>query len=131
METFESYCKNYILDNIDGYEGLTDYACEIGWRITQGPNADGTLTFSRAAALDYLREWWAEAADYFDYEKNEFGSDGIHNPFDDAEGYMVCMVINKVNEILSQVSIISDNWDEEITLTPENIAIIKNEIENE
>lgn len=46
---FETYCKDYIKDHINDYVGDDYYMCDLGSEITDGPNCDGTLTYSRAA----------------------------------------------------------------------------------
>lgn len=113
---FENYCKDYIKDHISDYVGNAYYMCDLGCEITDAPNCDGTLTYSRALAKDYIREWWNEAAEYWNYEKLNFG-ENIHNPFDSPETYMVCMVIEGVRSLLSQCTEVNEQWDEKVELT--------------
>lgn len=103
MEDFVTYCKDYVAEHLPGYEGQDVYVSDLGYMITNGPNMDGSLTYSRSLAMDYLKEWWEEAADYFDYEKYEFGQNS-HNPFDNPEAYMVCMVIEGVAELIRRAT---------------------------
>ena len=126
METFEEYCKNYILEHIDEYEGQGTYASDLAYLITDAPNMDGTLTYSRHAALEYLSEWWEDAADYFDYETDNYGK--AQNPFERPEAYMVCMVIEGVASLISQCDIVDELWNDEIELTPDIINKIKEQI---
>lgn len=134
MEDFITYCKQYIYDHIDDYRGQHIYLCDLGWTITEGPNMDGSLTYSRADAMDYLREWWAESADYFDYEKSQFG-DHLHNPFDNPEAYMVCMVIEGVRQLIDDAIWklgLEDEWNEMVELTGDIIEKICEKVnENE
>lgn len=101
MESFITYCKQYIYDNIDGYRGQTVYPCDFGFELTDYPNTNGTLTYSREEAMDYIHEWWDEAGNYYDYERANFGTGG-HNPFENPEAYMVCMVIEGVRSLIDQ-----------------------------
>lgn len=131
MEDFITYCKDYVAEHIDGYEGQRVYLSELGWTITEGPNADGTLTFSTAKAMDYLAEWRWEAADYWQYEKDNFG-DNLHNPFDNPEAYMVCMVIEGVRALIDGAIWklgLDDEWDDEVELTADLIEKIKGAVE--
>ena len=123
LESFFDYCKNYIIDHIEDWEGETKYACDLGGYLTEGPNVDGSLTYSTYMAKEYIREWWYEAGEYWEYEKNNFG-ENLHNPFDNPEAYMVCMVIEGVNAILSRCQYIEDNWNDEITLNEDTIKMI-------
>jgi len=124
MENFVKYCKNYILDHIDEYEGQSHYGCDFAYTLTEAPNVDGSLTYSTYKAKEYLREWWDECGEYWDYEKDNFG-EHTHNPFDEPEAYMVCMVIEGCSAILSQVPCIGKNWNEEIIINTEVITEIK------
>lgn len=129
MEDFVTYCKNYVAEHLGEYEGQKLYFSDLGWAITECPNMDGSLTFSRAKAMDYLKEWWIEAADYFDFEKSEFGN--VHNPFDNPEAYMVCMVIEGVRSLIDraiQAIGLYDKWDEEVELTADLIEKIEESV---
>lgn len=130
METFIDYCKNYILEHIDGYEGQEVYLCDLGFTLTEGPNCDGTLTYSTEKAKEYLREWWDEADDYFQYEKDNFGTP--RNPFENPEAYMVCMVIEGVRALIDDAVDtlgMNDQWNDEVELTADLIEKIKGAVE--
>lgn len=128
-ETFLTYCREYIKNHIEEFVGQVVYAADLGLELTDAPNIDGSLTYSRYDAMEYLKEWWWEASDYFDYEKLEFGAENIHNPFENPEAYMVCMVIEGVNSLINQCSVIEENWNEQIELTQEISEQICKEIE--
>lgn len=128
MESFKDYCKNYILDHIDGYEGQSHYGCDFAFILTEAPNADGSLTYGTNKAKEYLREWWDECGEYWEYEKDNFG-EHLHNPFDEPEAYMVCMVIEGVNAILAKEPHIEESWNDKLELTEEVIAGIKEYVE--
>lgn len=131
METFIDYCKQYIYDHIDNYRGQKVYPCDLGFTLTEYPNCDGTLTYSRAEAIEYLKEWWDEADDYFNYEK---GNGSVHNPFENPEAYMVCMVIEGVAALISQAfdRIEGVDWNEMVELTGDLIEqITENVNEND
>lgn len=132
METFINYCKNYVLEHIDGYEGQEVYLCDLGFTLTEEPNCDGSLTYNREEAMDYLHEWWGEAAEYFQYEKDNFGAEYVHNPFEDPEAYMVCMVIEGVRGLIdraiSEIGL-DDEWNDEVELTADLIEKIKGAVE--
>lgn len=124
---FVEYCKNYILETLEEYEGQDVYACDLGYTLTERMNADGSFTYSTALAIDYLREWWYEASDYWEYEKFNFG-ENHHNPFDNPEAYIVCMVIEGVNTLLGRCDYIDKHWNDQITLTKQTINTIKKQV---
>ena len=54
----------------------------------------------------------------------------MHNPFESPEAYHVCMIIEGVNSLLSQVSYIDKKWNDKIELTEKRIKKIIKEVEN-
>ena len=128
IKPFIPFCKEYIKEQLDKYEGQTYYACDLGNVLTEGITADGSFTYSRELAKDYLREWWDEADEYWDYEQQNFG-EHPHSPFGNPEAYTVCMVIEGVNHLLSKCELIDSNLDDEIELTEDNICRLKDEID--
>ena len=128
IKPFIPFCKEYLKEQLDEYEGQTRYACDLGYILTEGINADGSFTYSRALAKDYLKEWWDEADEYWNFEQENFG-EHIHSPFGNPEAYTVCMVIEGVNGLLSKCELIDSNWNDEIELTEENIALLKEQVD--
>lgn len=129
MEKFIEYCKNYIIDNIEAYEGEKVYACDLADTLMSGSHYDGTLTYSRSQAKDYLIEWWDDCANYIDYSILHFGEFRV-NPFGNPESFMVGMVSEGIEGILFIVPFIEEHWNKEkITLTPEIIQAIKDGVE--
>ena len=128
IKPFIPFCKDYLKEQLDEYEGQTHYACDLGYILTEGINADGSFTYSRELAKDYLKEWWDEAGDYAEYEKFHFGG-YVHNPFENPEAYTVCMVIQGICGLLSKCELIDSNWNDEIELTEDNICRLKDEID--
>lgn len=128
IKDFIPFCKEKILYELENYEGQTVYACDLGYKLTEDINANGSFTYSRELAKDYLKEWWDEASDYWEFEQLQFG-EHIHNPFDNPEAYIVCMVIEGVNGLLSKCPLIEDNWNDEIELTDDVVSTLKQQVE--
>jgi hypothetical protein len=127
--SYSDYCKEFIKNRLQDLEGLSYYACDFASELTMGINVDGTATYSTYKAKEYLREWWDDCADYFQYEKDNFGQN-LHNPFEAPEVFHVCMIIEGVSSLLSQCTVIDQNWDDKIEITKEVIDSISEEIEN-
>ena len=100
MEEFIPYCKQYIYDHIDDYRGQKMYMSDLGYTLTEGPNANGTLTYSQQLAIEYLREWWYDASTFFEYLKDNLGMS--MNPFANPEAYMVAMVVEGVRSLIDR-----------------------------
>lgn len=117
-ESFDVYCKDFIKSHIYDHLGRIVYACDFANEITMGINVDGSATYSTYEAKQYLKAWWDEAADYFQYEKDNFG-EHRWNPFENPEAYMVCMVIAGVNYLMSEMKEIYNAWNDQIEVTQE------------
>ena len=128
MESYFDYCKQHLLERLDAYIGASHYACDLGYYLCEEENANGSLTFSRKRAMEYLKAWWFDCGDFWEYEKDNFG-EHPHNPFDNPEAFMVCMVIHGVDNILSQCRPINEAWNDTITLSDKFVAELKKEIE--
>lgn len=126
---FFEFCKSYILDNIEDYEGQGEYACDLGIMLTEGMCCDGSFTYSTAKAKEYLIEWFEDAAEYSEYEKFNFGERS--NPFENVERFTVQMVAEGVKVVLSRCEFINEHWNETVELTPDIIAIIKEQVEEQ
>ena len=129
LMNFDDYCKNYIIENLEDYIGTVCYMCELGYTITEGINANRTATYSTHEAMQYIQKWWYEASAYWNYEKFEFG-ENMHNPFENVEAYMVCMIIYGVSSLLGQCEVVDDNWNDEKEITEEMVKAILKEIED-
>ena len=130
METnFTNYCKEYITDRLNDYEGTSHYLCDFASEITEGANVDGTITYSTNAAIEFIKEHFNEAAAYYNYAKDNYGEVPC-NPFDNTEAYMVCMVIDGVKSLMNQVLIDNEDWDNEVEITNELIEEIKEGLED-
>lgn len=101
METFEEYCKDFIVDNLDAYVGTDVYGCDLSSTLTEEINVNGSATFSRQKAMDYIKEWFDEAAEVYDYQVENYGR-ATQNPFENPEAWMVCMIIEGCANLIGQ-----------------------------
>lgn len=128
LKSYVEYVKDFIVDNLPEYEGKEVYACDLAYTITEGINADGSATYSRQKAVDYIKEWFDEAAEVYQYQVENYGQ-ASQNPFENPEAWMVCMIIEGVSAVFSQCTVIDDNWNNEIELTEEIIKTILEEVQ--
>ena len=128
MEKYVDYVKNFIKDNLPNLENETKYACDLGYYITECINVKGYATYNKQEAMQYIKEWFDEAAEVYEYEMENFGK-VYHNPFKDPKAWMVCMIIEGVNAILCRCNVLEKCWNEEIVLTVDVIDSILAEVE--
>ena len=129
LETYTEYCREFIKLHIEDRIGQELYACDLASTLTEGPNVDGSCTYNAWKAKQYLAEWWDDCAEYFHYEKENFG-ENLHNPFEEPEAFMTCMLIAGVESLIGQVDALSEVWNEGIEITRELADAIVKEIED-
>ena len=127
IPAFSEFCKNHIWDEIEEYKGVSCYGSELADLLTERMASDGSFTYSRPAAKKYLDKWFADAAEYSDFEEENFGRRS--NPFEDVELFLVGMVKAGIGVILSQCDFVARNWNEKFVLTFDAIALIRNQME--
>ena len=127
MMGYTEYCKDYIKDRLEEMEGMSSYGCDLAGEICQGILADGSATYSRQKAWDYLDEWRGEAGEFYDHYTREIGTPP--NPFDDTEAFHVAMILEGCQAILSQCDIVDEIWNDKILLDGITIKEIISQVE--
>lgn len=115
-----TWACDYILDHIDDFEGNSCYACELSDELTMIPNIN---CIYEEDSIGFIGKHFREAGEVYRYLNNELEMDC--NPFEEPEKFVVCWLIHAVECVLSYIPIIEDNWNDEIEITPEVIAEIK------
>lgn len=109
---------------------MSVYGGELASEITMDDNNDGAFIIYKRNAENFIKKFWDEASETYNDHVANFGkSDSfIPNPFSDPEKYTFFMEDWGVNNIISQVELVNDNWNDEMELTTEIIGCIKNQI---
>ena len=128
-QNFCDYTKEHLSDQLQDYKGCTSYACDLYILLTEGINADGSATCSTYEAKEYIKEWFEDAGNYYEYAKDNFG-EVFNNPFENPEAFMVEMIIQGVSVLLNDVRTISDKWNDEIKITDKLIKEITKHIDS-
>ena len=126
-KSYLKYCKDFIIDNIEGYEDENIYMCDLGNYITEGINVDGSATYSTYEAKEYIKEWFDEAGEVYQYQVANYGQ-RYQNPFENPEAFHVCMIIEGVNNILNQCETIQKYCNDEKELNKKLINKIIKEV---
>lgn len=95
------------------WEDTECYACDLGNNLTEGINMMG---YDVDDAWAFLSNHLKDARDEYEYEKDNYGS-CLHNPFEEPDAFVTCIMINVVESIISQIPYIDQHWNDEIILT--------------
>lgn len=118
-----SWAIDYIQDSLSDYKGSENYGCDLASVLTERPNVNGVYVVGVFAAWDFIGKHIHDARVEYDYEKDMFG-EAPPNPFEDTEGFIVRMLINTVDQILSEVPIVKEHWDDDWELDDASIKEI-------
>lgn len=131
--SYTSDCVDFILDALDEFGGSVVYACELGFKLTEDANINGSITFNTYQAREIVKSWdRSDRKSLENYLVNELGFDlESINHEDEPEKYHVLGIINGVDSLLSSCDYISDRWNDKIELTSDVIDIIKEQVENQ
>ncbi len=127
MINYEEYCKDFIEENLDGYIGTDNYGCDLAYTLTEGINRSGTATYNKYKATEYIKEWFDNAAEVYNYQVENYGRP-LWNPFENPEKWMVCMIIEGCANLISQCKCVEEVWNDKVELTEELAEQIKEEI---
>ena len=126
---FFNIINDIISEKLYYMEGENIYGCDLASRIYGSDNTNGVFILGTEDAKRFIGEHFAVAADTVDYFEEMMGCEIYNpNPFKSPEAFTVYMEIYGVETQLNKSALVLDNWDEEITFTPEVIAQIKKEI---
>lgn len=119
-----------IIDRLYDYEDTKVYACDLAYSLFESENIDGTFTYSSYEAKEWIKNNFDEIGEVWEELKFQFGSEYLmdFNPFDNPEKFMVLVILESASYILGQCKTVQDNWDNEMTLTKENIKKIEKEL---
>ena len=122
--------KGIIIDRLDAYQGETIYGCDLGYKLFESENVDGSYTYNTHEAEKWIKENFDNLGEIVEERTFQLGSECIPNIFDKPEAFQVVIFLEVSRYLIGQCSFIEENWDEEIEFTSENIAIIKSQLNN-
>lgn len=115
---------------LDGNEGRDVWGADLGFEITLNENTNGFVDNPYTyTAKEWIKEHFDDCATYWEYEKDNYGSDGNKvNPFDEPVTYQLLIFINAVEQIINSLPYVDEHRDDKITLTPNVIARLRYEL---
>lgn len=128
--TYFDFCKNVALDKLDDFEDGMSYACDLASWLTMSENNTGSWYCSRYKAMEDIKNWFLDLADFVDYYKNNFGYSENLNVFKNPEVFHCLAIICGVEAIVNQCKYLNDNWDNKVVLDYNTIQLLKKQIKS-
>ena len=127
---FEDHIKKYMTYGLESLEGTTTYCygSDLVDAILESDNRTGAIYVATADNIDFIKEYWDEAAKAAEYAKDEFGM--TLNPFENPEQMVFIMYQMGLENLVSEAEspFLEEHWDDEINLNESNVNIIKKEL---
>jgi len=131
MNELKSYIIDRIIELLEEYEDIEMYGYDIGYTIFERYNYDGTMTYSTYEAKKWIEKYFDDIGEILEELNFEFGdTNSIPNVFDNPEAFMVVIVIEGANYILSNLYTVEKYWNDKFILTKHKINAIKRELKN-
>lgn len=122
--------KEILNDKLSDYEGTTCYACDLGYKLFETENYNGSYTCNSYEAKEWIKENFEYLGEIVEKIKSQLGAESIPNVFDNPETFQLVIFLEVSSYLIGQCEFINDNWDDEIELTEDNIKIIKEQLNN-
>lgn len=119
-----------IIDKLEDYEGTEVYACDLAYTLFEGENIDGTFTYSTYEAKQWIKKYYDDIGEVWEELQFQFDKEYLmqFNMFDNPEKFMVLIILESANYLISRCKLIDDNWNNEITLNKKNIETLKKQL---
>lgn len=115
--------KSDIINRLEEIEGQSEYLCDIGFKLTECENANGSWYCSTPKARNEIAEHFDEYGAIAEYMKNDLCIET--NPLLDSEKFHCQAMITLYEQAFGYAVCNFDEWDDEIEITPEFIERVK------
>lgn len=116
--------------NLDGMEGREGYVSDLAFDLFEGENMNGTITYDREEAQEWIAELFHDMGDVIEEMAAEW--DMTPNPFSNPEAFQVQVVIFLAGRLIDCSDFVARRYEEEcdaITYDTETINLIRREWE--
>lgn len=121
--------KVFLYNELNNYGCVNICGCDLAGYFTDEINTNGTVEFSRNGTIRKIHEHWDEYGSIYQYMIDNFNTP--FNVFYDPEAFDAWAYYIIVEEILSKIPLVKENWNNEIELNFDNIELIQEAIEND
>lgn len=118
-----------LINHINGYEGATVYGCDLAFTLFEGYNVDGSVTYSRYKAQEWIKAHFDELGEIVENMRDNWEYEAGADIFDNPEKFMTSCYLWVASEICGQLDSVSEFWNDETDLTANIIDKITKELE--
>ena len=124
--TFKRLVVSELVEKLNEYKGSSIYGCDLAYTLLEQYNVDGSYTYNTKKSVELIKEYWDDMGEVYEYVVNNLE---VHcNPFEEPEKFLVIMLLEEANALLTQCEIVDKYWNNTIELNDENIKTIIEEL---
>ena len=123
-QIFKNWITDAMIDEIKELEGIEIYGADLGYRVFERANIDGSYTCNAWKAEQWIKKYFSDLGEIVEEIKNNLGAESVPNVFDSPEIFQVVIMLECSQYLISQCELVDEHWNDEIELTPKNIRII-------
>ena len=120
--------KSFILERLKEFEGNEFEICDLGSKLSESENCNGSWYCSRYKAEQEIKDNWDFCKSFFEYYESNF--DQELNPFDSENFHCLMMIFAVGNAFDYAISNIEIDNDERIEIDEEFISKIETGLQN-
>ena len=117
-------------DKLSENEGRGIYGADLAFTLFECENIDGSITYSRYKAKEWIKEHFDELGEVVERMQAEWEYNAGADIFDNPEKFMVSVYLWVASEICGTLETVTEFWDDSEELTAELIEKITEELEN-
>ena len=128
LNNLEKSVLSMMIVNLDDMEGREGYVSDLAFDLFEGENMNGTITYDREEAQEWIAELFHDMGDVIEEMAAEW--DMTPNPFSNPEAFQVQVVIFIASRLIDCSDFVARRYEEEcdtITYDTETIETIKQE----
>lgn len=118
--------KADIIDRLEELKGETEYLCDIGFKLTENENANGSWYCSTHEARNEIADHFEEYGAIAEYMKYNLCIET--NPLLDSEKFHCQAMITLYDQAFNYAVCNFEEWNDQIEITPEFIDRVKAEL---
>jgi hypothetical protein len=111
--------------------GRSVYGCDLAFTLLEGENVDGSITYNRYKATEWIQEHFDELGEVVERMQDEWKYNAGADIFDNPEKFMVSCYLWIASEICGTLETVDEFWNDEKELTEELNEKILDELERE
>lgn len=126
--TIKKEVAQCLIDKLSNNEGRDVYGADLAFTLFEGYNADGSVTYSRHAAQEWIKAHFDELGEIVEEMRDNWEYEAGADIFDNPEKFMTSVYLWVASEICGQLETVNEFWNNETALTAELIEKITEEL---